>query len=973
MATKRPSVYVGLGGTGIKAIAQAKKMFEDAYGKGKIPGQIAFVAVDYDLSTPNSKDLATDIKDDFLGLNIAASPKVLYDAGVERGEYKWVFGTNARFIGTRISDGASQVRTYGRFLSEMIQDNILRYLRDSILRVKSISNDSEDEAGNQPTDIHIAMSLAGGTGCGSFLNVAQLIRNEFGSNVNIIGYGVLHGVFRAMDPAGTETPRVVANAYSAILDLDYLMSASDENPINVSFNGKKQVLRAPIYDEFYVIDNETERGKKVRHINELCEVVGTCLFASGGDLGGKVQSGKSNHLWKLGNYDISPKLGWAQSLGACQVVYKGDLLADIYGLKAAVHLIQNLIGRTQGYDFNKIAIDWANAVNINEDNADLLIDSIYNMKTAGIAQPPLDIRDSLTDVKNTVNKYVASRPKFPNEEVQGLRKEEIIHALNEKVISLLKADNGVGNTRGFLKALRMNVELYRSQMEAERAEKEEAILKKGDALNNAYREYEEYCKKLFKTDNGKRERLEDIANIAKSILEETLEVERRKVASAIFTSLLTQIETVCNHVDGLNNKLSELQDKYEAEMSEKQIRSKTSRVFEYDLSAGEYSAIEFKAGDNFISGYLTSIGKSLYEVDLATELDAGIISYCSDLLEAKAYREKLIVDVIDELDKEEYEALKREIIEKSSRLLRLDDRGQVMPTLQNALPTTKMAQIYLMSVYQREGKKNRLEEDKSFLNSDGVKKECMHSDFESMKQKMIFYRSDMAIIPYCISAFSDFVVEREYNVLINDSASSGSTSFNPHCDKELFDKMRTEDFKLKPEMKNEALFYWVCGHIFGWKNTVESQYIMEKDKNNEPIKIDHKEDVDHVKYIRYYKGKYQYWEQDVESNDGDWKSLANTTQREVAFRYFKTEVFPKIKDVLHDKVYKALSDRGKGVYKSMVEEIISAGKEDYIDKLLCTDKNSITYKSKNNGELLQINEEWKYIAKSLVNALETLK
>ncbi len=977
MATIRPSVYVGLGGTGILAISYAKKLFEQAYGKGNIPEQIAFAAIDFDLSAPDSTSLATDMHDDFLSLYVAASPKQLYDAGVKRGEYQWMFGSNIRYIGERISDGASQVRTYGRFLSEMIQDNIIRRLRDCILQVKSIQNEHQNETQNQPIDIHIAMSLAGGTGCGSFLNVAQLIRNEFGNQVNIIGYGVIHSVFRAMDSSCTKSPRVVANAYSAVLDLDYLMGASDENPVKVTLNGKAQELRQPIYDEFYIVDNETERGKKVGHISKLCEVIGTCLFAGSSDLGTKVQGFKSNNHWKLGNYNISPKLGWVQSLGACQVVYKGELLAEIYGLKAAVNLIQNM--QVANIDASSIANAWAKEeAKIKEDEGnDQLIDSIYNLKKENIGIAPLDIKDSISEIKSAVEKYINGQPNFPSEKSIAERIKELTEMLQTKTFDMLQHQQGVGNALDFLDALRRNVTIYRNEMETELALFEKQADDKKIALQTEYKEYEDYSKKLFKSKSKQAELLEDgIGKIAKNILTDKLEALRRKVATEIFTSILSEINTLYSHIDELNRKLTALLKEYQDTLSEKVNSSESSLVFEYDLSIQERNSMVFTPESTFYDDYFTSLKKSLFDVNLEKELGTSILDYCNNLRQAQAYKDKLLVDVINELDEKEYNALKIEITEKSSRLLRLDDRGQVIPTMNNALPTTKMVNIYLVSVFQREGVKNRLEQDKTFLNNLGIEKEYIHSDFESMKQKMIFYRSDMAILPYCISAFNEHTIEREYTVLLKDAMNIGSTSFNPHCDKQLFEQMRAIDFKLKPEMKNEAEFYWICGHLFGWSTFKEQQYIMEKDNNKQPLKIDHKEDIDHTKFVRCFKGKYQIWNEDgnTMSLDGKWESLDNTGQRDKAFNYFKTIVFPEIKQTLHAKIYNDLQTKGLEYYKLQVKGIIADGLADYIDKVACTDKNSLTYFAKQgSGDTQRFLEEWNYIERDLINALENFK
>ena len=212
------------------------------------------------------------------------------------------------------------------------------------------------------------------------------------------------------------------------------------------------------------------------------------------------------------------------------------------------------------------------------------------------------------------------------------------------------------------------------------------------------------------------------------------------------------------------------------------------------------------------------MGKSLYEVDLHKELELGLRKFVNGLNKAEEFRNKLIVDVISKLDEREYQSLKKEIAEKSSRLLKIDNRGQVKKTKSNALPTDLLVQNYFIAFYSEDDddrSKIRMENDKEFLSSDPIKKEFVSSKFDFMKQKIIFYRADGAIIPYCIGAFDDLTFEREYNSLVMDTLQENSTSFNPHFDKELFMEMKAKDFKLKPEMQNEAMLYWNCGSFFG--------------------------------------------------------------------------------------------------------------------------------------------------------------
>ncbi|MDR0939292.1 MAG: hypothetical protein LBN29_08075 [Mediterranea sp.] len=979
MATIRPSIYIGLGGTGIKAIAKTKKMYEDAYGKGNIPEQIAFAAIDFDLTEENNPNLATDMKDDFLSLKSVGSPKELYDVRSKLGEYTWMFPQNTRFIENMISKGASQVRTYGRFLSEMIIASIEQRIANCVTQVKNIQNSLEyNEERGQSIDIHIAMSLAGGTGCGSFLNVAMMIRDKYQNQVNVVGYGILHSVFRTMDTSTNKSPRVVSNAYSAILDLDYLMTASNDNPINVTLNGKKSTLTNPIFDEFYVIDNETENGKRVDNVSKLCEVLGTCLYVAGGDMGSKIKSGQSNTGWKNGNFNISPKLGWVQTLGACQVVYRGDLLADIYGLKAAIELIRKL--QQKDTDIQQQAVNWTEAVKIREDGDQYnqLTDGIYAPgKITGIKMPLLDRKDSLAAIKGVVNKYIGVYPDFPNANDLKTRNDELVAKLAERLSQLINKEHGVGNSLVFLATLEQILTQFKNEMEGESSDFDKTVQVALEGLEPQYKEYEDYSKKIFSTKSGKEERLETLARSAQRILKNKLEIERRKAAYTIFSNLLAEIGTLKTKVDQLDKKMSQLLNEYETELTTRQNSSESTLVFEYDLSYNDRLNMKFRDKDLVISDYIGSLGKSLLDMDLNTDLSHSILKFAGTLKGAQEYRDVLITDVIAKLSEEDYKRLKKQIAEKSSRLLRLENRGQVSKTRGNSLPTTMMVQNYLISLYRGIDEagnpiKSRLEGDGAFLKD--IEKEYIRSDFESMKQKIIFYRSDMAIIPYCIGSFDDATVEREYNTLMRDASNPKSTNPNPHFDRELFEEMRKKDFKLKPEMQNEDILYWVCGNIFGWESVKETMYIMAKDNNGKPLKIDHKEEVEHVKYIRMNNKKYYFWNEDGDSRglEGKWTPLGNTTQRDKAFNYFKTVVLPQIKQTLTAKIQYDISKRGRAYYEMIIDDIISGGYADYVDRLLCTDKNSLTYDTQARGDLPQLTEEWNYISKQLKNALNNI-
>ncbi len=978
MATIRPSIYVGLGGTGIKSISKTKKMFEDAYGEKNIPSQIAFAAIDFDLS--EDQNLPTSMHEDFLMIKNTSSPRQLYDVRRKAGHFQWMFPGNSKFVGDLISDGASQVRTTGRFYTEMIINNIERRIADCYTQVTNIQGDMDIRVDKtHSVDVHIAMSLAGGTGCGSFLNVASMLRDKYQDKVKIIGYGILHGVFRTMDPTTNKTPRVVSNAYSAILDLDYLMGASVENPIPLTLNGKKTELKRPIFDEFFVVDNETENGKRVDNISKLCEVVGTCMYVAGSEMGSTVQSGQSNTLWKNGNFNISPKLGWAQGLGACQVVYKGKLLAEIYGYKAAIELIRKM--QSCSADMQQKAQSWTEQEQIREDGDEynMLIDAIYApekiTKVKGIA---LDVKDSLPDIKAAVEKEFDKLPNdFPNEKNNDARLKDLNDHLHTTVSDMLKHESGVGNALTFLQTLKVLCEKYKAEMDAERISKEKEIAALVDKLETkTFKAYQEYREKFFTTKNGKQEHLDNIEREVKKIKVLKLESKRRMIAYNIYFSVLATIDALLIRVQAINDTLTALKNSYSLDLTSKQNSSENSLVFEYDLSYKERVNMAFNQNDVVVTAFTKTC--SLYDIRLDDMSDA-ILNYASGLDQAKQYRDKLIIDVLNELSDKDYERLKKEINEKSSRLLRLNDRGQISESNGNKLPTSMLVQNFLISIYSKIGPdgepvKSRLESDTEFLRSDDGKKEYIHSDFDSMKQKIIFYRADMAIIPYCIDAFDDLTVESEYGVFLRDSMQSGSTGFNPHFDLQIFEDMRKKDFKLKPEMQNEAMLYWVCGNLFGWREITEDMHIMEKDRDGEPIRCTGKEEVTHPKYIRVKNGKYMYWDENgAPGKDQKWKPIDNTARRDHAYNYFKTVIFPELKTVLTQKIKSEIGSRGDVHYVSMVQNMIDNGIHDYINCVVCTNKNSSTISAQNGGEWNQYLEEWNFIENDLINRLKNIK
>lgn len=385
--------------------------------------------------------------------------------------------------------------------------------------------------------------------------------------------------------------------------------------------------------------------------------------------------------------------------------------------------------------------------------------------------------------------------------------------------------------------------------------------------------------------------------------------------------------------------------------------------------------------DVMVASFVATLGnQSLLEIE-TNALCEKMLAYTESLPQAIWYKNVLLSQVIEKLSDEDYKKMKLEIERKSARWLRVNDRGEYVnisdgeKSVADAVVKNWIVSYY--PVVNDEGQKIafRLEGDKDFAKN-VLKKDYLPTYSDTTKQRMIFTCIDGCIIPYCIDSLDEMVMTK-FNNLIN-MCKAGQAVFNPHCDKQLFERMKEEDFKLKPEMQDEAMFYWVCAQIFG-VNIVEKERTMQKDANGNVIKEDGKEDHTHTKLVAYFGGKYMYWdEKSKPGKNQKWQVLGNTTKRDKAFNVFKTEVLPECKEDLK-RLILAQYQKHVATWEGIITGLKSANNggtgsfEDYIDRIVCSDKSSATYYAQNGGELTLLQEEFDYLEQKLINQLALLK
>lgn len=776
MTTLRKSIYIGIGGAGIKAVAHTKKMFEDEFGVGKIPQGIQFIAIDSDYEVHGN--LATNVYENFLLVGGNVNVQLYYDALKNNGQPAWMFPENEKYI-----HGAGQVRTNGRLLIELEIERV----RSLVLRTYNqvaAANDAVYGPCACRVDVHIACSLAGGTGSGAFIPLSCIIRNIFGDNVNIYGYGLMHGIYRNMCPMGPAMLRVASNTYAAVLDLDYFQSASPTAPAHIAVAGKEISLRSPLFDRYYLMDNVSEKGFVVGNVDDLCQMMAGAMYMYGAECAGAIESDMATTDWRRRDdlHDVYNKRGWVHRLGFSEVVYDGESLAKLYALKAKQELIRQI--QDPAADMKDAAVEWAKDNKICDRNANLLIDRIFSSQDfLRLPNVNLSTKDSEPIVRTKVDAYLADPHFFISQPTVQKLYRDLGTALREKTEVLLLGQKGIATSHDFLAVMKDIVAqtIY---------ETEEKLRQFNSHVEQEYVYLEKECKDyascpllLSLFSQRKQAHLGKIALIAKRILEYKIDEIRHIEFIGILKSLICDVECLISRVDHAGKIVAEVRCKCEEDISRILISSVCS-PFVYDLSFEERFKMTISESDVSLADFMTRMSTLLHDLGPA-ELDDALGAYCSTLPRCDEYRSKLLIDVINGLSNEECKRIGAVIERKSECWLELDSRFMMnllsKRPISDPVKTCIEVDIYAPDVSVLWNIVQSITKPTSLT--------CSTS--HTLRQKMMVCRLDAAVIPYCVSALNE-TVEMEYERSIVNG-------YNPHIDAEIFADMKKKGFKLKPE------------------------------------------------------------------------------------------------------------------------------------------------------------------------------
>ena len=820
MATKiKRCLYVGLGGTGMNALLHTKKMFIDTYGE--VPPMIGFLGIDTDggaykksLKSNKGEDVTLDPKEQLPILVKRARP--IYD--VNKEAFAWISEENLYAL-TSMELGAGQVRTNGRFAFTVNYDDISRKVDTTLAQITNahIINNNKYELLGANTEIHMVFSVCGGTGCGTFINMAYMLRDK-APMCKLTGYAVLPDVFKHMSNSGMA--KVAPNAYGAIEDLDYLMHMGiGSKPIKLDYiNGSFEIKDRPFNSVIFIV-NKNDRGDTYTHVDELSEMISLALVTSAGELSSASASVSDNIEKNIreGSMDIENKKAWAAGMGVCEIIYRGQDLSEIYAIKSAKNLIDRFFNSCQ--DANLIANNWIDSPNVNireNNNYDHVIDYVC---------------DKTPKYELTVNDYGNPKPEVEqNLNLNRIKDEEVNKKINDLttrvraelrklIMQHINQECGVSTVTNVLEAIGDQVEIFLDEMTNEKEDflSREPMLQ--SALDTACADLSEYDGKFFK----KQKKLDDLANdvtdACRALGTCKLEIIRRTAAITFFNNL----KGILNEGNRKINLITESLKAVNRDLATKLARiqnnvGKAPATFQIDLAQNSVNAISIVPDEIQIPEFVKGLhidGNVYGFTELSNdEIEEAIMKYTRRLHTARNWKETGIDDIIDKMPQEEFDKIVRIAIEKAMPLFRFDYRGH--------MPKERPQDSFFVGVPNKLS--NRLYKKDYFKSKlTGT----MDVDFASIgvNDRIIIYRQVGVVPAYAIAALPEY--KKEYE----------QCRVNCHYDTLLETRMQREDYNINPKKASDEdlLDLWVKGFIFGLIKNENGSYYFKSQEHGDAL------------------------------------------------------------------------------------------------------------------------------------------
>lgn len=608
----RPTVIIGLGGTGYGTLLKLKKRFLNAYGF--VPPIISFLSIDTTENAEGSTPAENTAADGKLDHNETFVLQVGNPAGL-------VNGTNAHIdewwppqIPTQaITAGAGQVRARGRLALFARANEVYGRIRRAVDDVRNIRNQKQMYADQfqvstrAGVEVHIVGSVAGGTGSGTFLDIAFMARDIVGSDEqsNFTGVLLLPGIFTRYAGVALVKP----NAYGALKEIEYL--STTKTSFQIDYGVRRVDVTRPPFDLIYLIDNINEQGRVVSEQQDLYGLIADGMYVQ---IGSQIGADAANAVDNIKTQIATAGMVKGRSPQYCSFGVASLVMPSFEPLmwEDARRLVNDelLNGAVVDAEIEEEVQRFIDTNRLREDNADQVIESLSQREGGGQLRFPMSLQQlkfdnkALTEIKNlhTVHRSRAERQiaQAITKNFEGLR-DTSVAAINSWWEAAVNRNNGFTRAERFFEKLQAKLEWYRNMMDGEA--KEERAKLKALVFKPAEDQLGEAIGAFLRREGRIKTACEVYGGLVDRETELTVRIARLEKAAELYSVLHAHTQSILQACYRIRENLNAARKQFEQQYLDATNPRGASRLFEQTVSFDPGQQRPPVTGDDFVKWY----------------------------------------------------------------------------------------------------------------------------------------------------------------------------------------------------------------------------------------------------------------------------------------------------------------------------------------------------------------------------------
>ncbi len=608
----RPTVVIGLGGTGYGTLLKLKKRFVDAYGF--VPPIISFLSID---TTENAEGGAATEKSPAEGtldhneifvLQVGNPAALVNGANAHIDEW-WP----SQIPTQSIIAGAGQVRARGRLALFARANDVYGRIRRAVDDVRNIRNQKQMYADQfqvstrAGVEVHIVGSVAGGTGSGTFLDIAFMARDIIGSDEqsNFTGVLLLPGIFTRYAGVALVKP----NAYGALKEIEYLSTM--KGGFQIDYGVRRVDVTRPPFDLVYLIDNINEQGRVVSEQQDLYGLIADGMYVQ---IGSQIGADSANAVDNIKTQIATAGRVKGRSPQYCSFGVASLVMPSFDPLmwEDAKRLVNDelLNGAVVDAEMEDEVQRFIDANRLREDNADQVIENLSQRDGGGQLRFPMSLQQlkfdnkAPTEIKNlhTVHRSRAERQiaQAVTKNLETLR-DQSVAAINTWWDAAVNRNNGFTRAERFFEKLQAKLEWYRNMMDGEA--KEERAKLKALSFKPAEDQIGEAVGAFFKREGRIKTACEVYGGLVDRETELTIKVARLEKAAELYSVLHAHTQSILQACYRIRENLNATRKQFEQQYLDATNPRGASRLFEQVVSFDPGQHRPKVTGEDFVKWY----------------------------------------------------------------------------------------------------------------------------------------------------------------------------------------------------------------------------------------------------------------------------------------------------------------------------------------------------------------------------------